>query len=112
MATYASLTQEQKDILGAWERNARGWINTYARLLIEARALVASADASGGARDIVTSLDPGELVPNSSGIAGAHSLTKAEMATMIGFVDEVIANSDNAADRQAFAKAAGTIPGL
>ena len=112
MATYASLTDEQKQILAAFERNARGWINSYASLLAQARALIAAADASGGPRDIVTSLDNGEVVPNSSGIAGAHDLTKQELAAVVGFFDEIILNSDNDADRQLFAKASGPTAGL
>ena len=76
MATYASLTQEEKDILSAWERNTRGFFNTIARSLIEARALQAALDASGGPREIITALDPTEEVPNSSGISGAQSLNR------------------------------------
>ena len=112
MATYQSLTDEQKAILAAWERNARGWTNSLARLLIEAKQLIAAADATGGPRDIVTSLDPGEVVPNSSGLAGAHDLTKQELAEVVALLDEVIANNDNDPDRQLMAQAAGPTAGL
>lgn len=112
MATYDSLLQADKDLLAAWERNSRGWVNTYASLLIQARQLVASANATGGPRDIVISLDNGEVVPNSSGIAGAHDLTKQELAGVVAFLDEVIANSDNAPDLELMAQASGPTAGL
>ena len=48
MATYAELTQEQKDQLAALERNTRGWLNSLAALLAQARALDAAWSASGG----------------------------------------------------------------
>jgi hypothetical protein len=112
MATYASLTQEQKDVLAAWERNTRGWFNTIARSLMEARALQAALDASGGPREIVTSLDVGEEVPNSSGIAGAQNLTKQELAALVALIDGFITDFDVDAVRQNIAKAAGPTAGL
>ena len=112
MATYAELTAEQKSILAAWERNLRGWTNTAARLLAEARALQAAADASNGPRDIVTSLDAAEEIPNSSGIAGAHDLTRAEMAAIFTILDNYITAHDTDAVRRNFAKASGPTAGL
>lgn len=112
MATYDSLSQADKDILAAWERNTRGWFNTAARLLQEARALQAALDATGGPREIITSLDNGEDVPNSSGIAGAHPLTKQEWSALVAVFDGYITDTDTAAVRQLFAKAAGPTAGL
>ena len=112
MGLYADLTQQDRDLLAAWERNVRGWVNTYARSLIEARVLVAAADATGGPRSIVSSLTAGEVIPNSSGISGAHDLTKQELAGLVAFLDEVIANSDNDADQQLMTQASGPTAGL
>jgi hypothetical protein len=112
MATYNSLTQPEKDILSAWERNTRGWFNTAASLLQQARALQAALDTSGGPRDLITSLDNGEEVPNSSGIAGAHPLTKQEWASLVAVFDGYITDVDTPAVRQLMAKAAGPVAGL
>ncbi len=112
MATYDSLSQEDKDILGAWERNTRGWFNTAASLLQQARALQSALDASGGPRDLITSLDNGEEVPNSSGIAGAHPLTKQEWAQLVAVFDGYLTDMDTTAVRQLIAKASGPLAGL
>ncbi len=114
MATYASLTTEEKEILAAWERNCRGWVNTaISRSIIEARALKASLDASGGAGDLLDSLDAGEIIPNSSGIAGAHDLTKEEWAVLRSAgINDYLTAYDTVAVRQVAAKAAGPLAGL
>jgi hypothetical protein len=114
MAFYDDLTQDQKDILAAWERNLRGWINNnISRGIIEARALKASLDAAGGAGDILDSLDAGEIVPNSGGIAGAHDLTKEEWATLRSAgLNTFLTSYDTTNVRALAAKAAGPTAGL
>ena len=73
----------------------------------------ASLDASGGAGDILDSLDAGEIVPNSSGIAGAHDLTKEDWATLrtVG-LGGFLTTYDTAGVRELAAKAAGPTAGL
>lgn len=113
MALYNDLTDEQKGIVSAWERNQRAWFNSLARLLKEARTLQAAIDASNGVRSIVASLDPSEEVPNSSGIAGAHDLTKSEWNSLItAGLDDFLVTYDTPAFRQLLAKAAGPTAGL
>lgn len=113
MALYSELTPEDQAVLAAWERNMRGWLNSLATLLSQARALDASLEASGGAGAILDSLTAGEVVPNSSGIAGAHNLTKEEWAQMrqAGLQDFLLAY-DTDAVRRVLAKAAGPTAGL
>jgi len=114
MTTYSNLSQDDKNILGAWERNLRVWINNnISRGIIEARALKASLDASGGAGDILDSLDAGEIVPNSGGIAGAQSLTKEEWATLrTAALNSFLTNYDTITVRALAAKAAGPTAGV
>lgn len=112
MALYADLNDEEKNVLGTWERNMRGWANSAARLLVEARALQAAADASGGPRNIVTGLDNGAEIPNTGGLAGAQNMTKAEWAAVFAILDAYITAHDTAVVRQNFAKAAGPLAGL
>ena len=113
MATYAPLTQDEKDLLAAWERNTRGWLNSLSTAIAQARALDASLEASNGPGAILDSLDVGEIVPNSSGIAGAQNLTKEEWAVMrqAGLQDFLLAY-DTDAVRRVLAKAAGPTAGL
>jgi len=110
---YNDLPQEDKDLLAAWERNTRGWLNSLARLLAEARALDAALEASNGPGAVLDGLDAGQVVPNSSGIAGAQNLTKEEWATMrqAGLQDFLLAY-DTDAVRRVLAKAAGPTAGL
>lgn len=113
MATYNSLTQEEKDILAAWERNLRGFANgILATGIIQARTLDAARSATGGAQDILDTLDPGEVIPNSSGIAGAQNLDTAEMATLITGLTNFLSTYDTLGTRQNLAKAAGPTAGL
>ena len=113
MALYTDLTQADKDLLGAFERNTRGWINqVLAKGIIQARALDAARTASGGVQSIIDSLDVGEIVPNSSGIAGAQELTKAEWNTLIGGLSSFLSTYDTLATRRNIAKAAGPTAGL
>jgi hypothetical protein len=113
MATYDSLTAEQKGIVEAFERNFRGWINTLATGIIQARALDASFDAGGGAGDIIATLDPGERIPNTSGIAGAQTLqTDTDWAALITGLQAYLTTYDTEATRQRIAQAAGPTAGL
>ena len=79
MATYASLTQAEKNTIAQAERWMRGAISS----------LVAYADTAdfnmkeqywlGEVKPIVDTLDPGEVIPNTSGLAGAGDITEAQM---------------------------------
>ncbi len=113
MGLYVDLSQDDKDNLAAWERNDRGWLNgIISRGIVEARALKASLDAGGGAGDILDSLDAGEVVPNSSGIAGAQDLTKEEWVTLRAALNDFITTYDTVAIRELLAKASGPTAGL
>lgn len=112
--TYDELTPEQKAILGAFERNFRGWVNSHiSRGIVEARALEAAAASTGGASAILALLDAGQVVPNSSGIAGAHSLTKEELeAFIVAGLGDFLTTYDTVAVRRLAAKIAGPTAGL
>ena len=112
MGLYADLPAEDKAIIEAWERNARGGFNSMARMVNEFRALQAALDASGGPRDIITALDPGEEIPNTSGLAGAHSMTKQEWSDLVALLDGFLTSYDTAVNRRLYAKAAGPTAGL
>ena len=113
MGTYANLSQSDKDILGALERNFRGWINgIVSRGIVQARALKAALDAGGGAGDLLDGLNAGQVVPNSGGIAGAQDLTKEEWETLRVAFNTFLTTYDNVATRALAAKAAGPLAGV
>tara|TARA_R110000772_G_scaffold267971_1_gene393533 strand:- start:7759 stop:8097 length:339 start_codon:yes stop_codon:yes gene_type:complete len=112
MATYASKTQAEKDLVAAFERDFRGWLNQLASLLISARALQASNDAPNSVATIVDDLGIGETIPNTSGISGAQGLTEADWETLTVAMDNFITATDTPTLRQAIAQAAGHTAGL
>ncbi len=114
MGLYVDLSKGDKGILEAWDRNMRGWINQIiSRGIVEARALQASLDASGGAGDILDGLDAGQIVPNTGGLAGAHDLTKEQWMTLrTTGLNGFLTTYDTTVVRELAAKAAGPTTGL
>jgi hypothetical protein len=113
MVTYDSLTDDEKQVLAAWERNMRAWIGgIIGKGVSTGRVLDAAHDSNGGAGDILPQLDPGEVVPNSSGIAGAQDLDTAEWTTMVNALKAFLVAYDTNAARQNVTKAAGPTAGL
>ena len=96
MATYDGLTQEEKDLIGESGRWMRGSVSS----------LVAYADDSDfnmkeqyyidNVLPILNTLDPGEVVPNSSGLAGSQDITEAQMKAamtwIFGIQDDIDTN--------------------
>ena len=105
-------TPEQELIALPFERNMRGWVNDLARLLVAGRALQASNEATGGMGDIVPTLDPGDVIPNSSGLAGAQPLTQTDWNALIAGLANFITTYDTLGTRQRIAQAAGPLAGV
>jgi len=113
MGLYKDLTARQVELLGETTKQSRAWFNGLAALLTQARAIDAAMKASGGPAAILDSLDAGEIVPNTSNIAGAQDLTKEEWATLrVAGFDDFLAQYDTVAVRRILAKACGPTAGL
>lgn len=112
MGLYADLTDEQKAITRESTNQLRALLGEFARLIITSKALQIAIDAPDGLRDIVTALDNTEVVPNESGLAGAHSLTRAEMAAAVALMDLYVTTFDTTANRELMAQARGVLAGL
>jgi len=110
MATYASLTDAEKTLVQAWNRDFRGWVNSLATLLIQGRVVDDHYDAVAG--PIIATLDPGEVIPNTGGLAGAADMDTAETATLVGGINSFRTTYDTTAVRALMAKAAGPTAGL
>ena len=80
MAEYDSLTAEQKSILQAFTNFVRGWAGEQARANNHAEA--ANNDYNAQVSAIISSLDGGEVIPLTTGLAGAASLTKEDLIAM------------------------------
>ena len=78
MATYDSLTQEQKDTLHEGEIILRGFWSGVAAgdLDLQIQFLAATWKA------IKDSLDVGEIVPNTSGLGASQDLTRDDLQTL------------------------------
>ena len=105
MATWASLTAEQKDIVLENDRQLRAAVGAYARALEGMDSVVAHYDASASA--LVASLDPGEVIPHDSGLAGVVSSDETFYAAVLASLTTTLANDNAAGDRQNYAKLAG-----
>jgi hypothetical protein len=112
MALYADLTDEQKSIVRDQVNQLRALSGQIARTIVQGKVVQIAVDADGGLRDIVTSLDNGEVVPNESGLAGAQSLSKADLANLVAVLDALILANDVQATRELLAQANGTLAGL
>jgi len=112
MATYASLTAEQKELIGAHERNFRAWVGGLGRLLVQARALDAHYDANDGPGSIIATLDVGERIPNTGGLPGAQSLVDTDWNALIAGFGVFLTTYDSMATRKRIAQAAGPLAGL
>lgn len=82
MATYDSLTVEQKADLGRYDTFLRGVFSSLAHLAAEADGPTWNQFAVDNVDAVVDSLDPGERIPSSTGLAGAKPLTKEEFQTL------------------------------
>lgn len=85
---YSELTQEQKDILHEGELLLRGWWSSTiaSNLDLKVQYLLATW------KPVKDLLDPGEFVPNTSGLAGSSDLTDADLQVL--FADMKQLNDD------------------
>lgn len=112
MATYDSLSQEEKDLLAAYTNLIRSWSGEQARSNNHADAI--NDDWNAQIVTIVGSLDAGEVIPNASGLSGSASLTEAEVTTLTSHVQNILLDMSTHTSgfntstlRQAWTKAAG-----
>ncbi len=112
MGTYADLSPEDKAITKETTNQLRALMGAMASVVVQARVIQHAIDADGGLRDIVTALDGTESVPNESGLAGAHTLTRSEVAGVVALLDGYVTTYDTPANRQLMSQARGVLAGL
>lgn len=82
MSTYNELTTEQKADIAAYDTFLRGTIRSLVRVMAKSEPDRWQAFAVASVDPIIESLSAGESIPNSTGLAGAKPLTKAEFIAL------------------------------
>lgn len=103
MATYASLSTTDKAIVDNTTNLLRASAGELARILNRIKAITDDTNATG----LVTSLDNGQVIPNTSGLAGADDLTKEEVVSLYTLLNGIKTTYDTTQNRAALSKAAG-----
>ena len=86
MATYDSLTPEQKELIAQAERWLRGAVSSLVSFADEADFNLKEQYWLDNVEPLVSSLDPGEIIPNSSSLAGASDISRGEMIAAMGWL--------------------------
>jgi len=109
---YADLTTEQKDSVDALGVLVRALSGELARLLEKFQAAVAYY--TGNVETILGTLDGSDVIPNTSGLTGAQSMTKTELVALLGYMIALSATAEGASGsantdyhRALYAKACG-----
>jgi hypothetical protein len=107
MATWASLTAEEKNIVQTNDTMLRSAIGAYARALKDLETCKTHYDASASA--IVATLDASEVIPSASGLAGITSADETFFATVHSSVATTLANDYTVSDQQNYVTLAGPL---
>jgi hypothetical protein len=83
VATYDSLTTEQKALIGQAERWMRGAMSSLVAYADAADFNLKEAYWLNEVKPILDTLDNGEIIPNSSGLAGAVDITEGQMQAVM-----------------------------
>jgi len=78
MATYASLNAQQKADLATYDTFLRGTFSSLASLAKESDSMVWNQFAVANVDPVLATVDAAEVIPKSTGLAGAKDLTQAE----------------------------------
>ncbi len=95
MAWPGSLTSEQQEAVKDFATAVR----SFSALLGQANTMggAIGAEWGGGVEGLVGGLTDGDLIPNTSGLAGSQDLTKADLTNLAGYA---IVISDPASGNQ------------
>ena len=83
---YEDLTNEQKNDIARYDNFMRSILKALGKVGKEADSVVMNQFALLNVDPVISSLDQGELIPNSTGYAGAKPLTKTEFLTLQGIL--------------------------
>lgn len=105
---YGDLTAEQRASLQSWLNNVvRPWCGEQARVNNHADVANLAYNATGLA--VLGDLTDEDVIPNQSGLAGAASLTKAEVVSIVSHIQAILAGYNTDPHRQLWLRAAGAM---
>jgi len=103
MATYEELSAADKAVVDNTVNLIRAASGERARAWNRQRAIASDTNAVA----LVVSIDAGATIPNTSGLAGADDLTRAELVAAWNTLELDRTANDTPANRASFAKACG-----
>jgi len=103
MAAYDSLSPADRDVVQNVVNLIRASIGDRGKAWNRVRAIADDTNAVG----LVTSIDAGDIIPNTSGLAGADDLTRTEVVNLYNLLNNERIANDSTANRAAMSKAAG-----
>lgn len=105
MATWASLTPQQQTVVQNWQTLQATWCSAQAK----ANDLGQQVDAAYNAQVSPLALANTEIIPLSSGLAGAQSLAVSDTVSIESHIQGIATTYNDAAHRQLWVKACGAI---
>ncbi|HEX9768430.1 MAG TPA: hypothetical protein VGA50_04565 [Kiloniellales bacterium] len=103
MATYDSLSASDKAVVQNTVNLVRAGAGEIAKVFNHLKAIADDSNAV----NLVLSIDIGQTIPNTSGLAGADDLTRTEVVDLFNLINGIRTTNDNASFRAAASKAAG-----
>lgn len=100
---YSELTAEDRAVVDNVVNLIRSGCGEVARVFNHLRAIAQDPNAIA----LVQSIDAGATIPNTSGLAGADSLTRSEVVAIYTTLNNMRIAQDTDANRAAWSKAAG-----
>lgn len=98
------LTRDQRVSLEAWMKLFRATCGEIARVNNHNEAV--NTEYNGVASAILAELADGDVIPNTTGLDGAEPMTKAEVVTVVSYMQAML-GYNTSAHRQNLSKAAG-----
>ena len=106
MSTWVELTQEQRDVYQAFERQLRASMGEFHQVLNKFVELDNTYNAQILA--VLAELDDNTVVPNSSGLDGSASLdSDAEMVSLVAHLQSALTSYNTTGHKNLRNKAAG-----
>ena len=103
MATYDSLSAEDKAVVQNTTNLIRALAGTRGKNWNHQKAVADDSNAIA----LIVSLDGSEVIPNTSGLAGADGINKTELVQLWTMLELDRAANDTPANRALMSKAAG-----
>ena len=103
MATYEELSASDRAIVDNTANLIRAGCGDVGKLFNRLRAIADDDNAIA----IITSIDAGATIPNSSTLSGADDLTRSELVALFTELESMRSSHDTDGNRAAWSKAAG-----